>query len=115
MTRDAQTALMDALAAYLGPLSLTTAKVRDWASATFVGTQHHIELSLADDDTAACKIAALPDIDLPMRGRFVADLRLVTVHAHDGRFDVVLEALVVEDGQAGAPMTDLTSMNSRRP
>jgi hypothetical protein len=75
MSRDAHRALIAALTDYLGPLDDLAAKTRDWASATFVGMQHELSFCCTAD---AHLIDALPDVDLPMDGHFVADLRVVS-------------------------------------
>lgn len=94
MTRPAHRALIDALADYLGPLDDVVAKTRDWASATFVGMRHELCFTCA---ASATLIDALPDIDLPMDGHFVADLVLVS-SVWDGLLHhVVIEVLTVRE------------------
>lgn len=97
MTRLASRALVQAVTDYLGVLDMQESKSRDWASATFVGTHHDLAFSLADQGAAACKLVALPDVELPMAGHFVADLRLVSVEAREGRLRAVIEVLTIED------------------
>lgn len=68
-----------------------------WASATFAGARHELTVLLEEGATATGWLDALPDLDLPMRGHLVADLKIVrTAPAADGR-EVVLEVLTVED------------------
>ena len=94
MSRDAHRALLDALADYLGPVDNVVAKTRDWASATFVGMRHELSFTCA---ASATLIDALPDIDLPMDGHFVADLVLVS-SVWDGLLHhVVIEVLTVRE------------------
>ena len=94
MSRDAHRALLAALADYLGPLDNVVAKTRDWASATFVGMRHELSFTCA---ASATLIDALPDIDLPMDGHFVADLVLVS-SVWDGLLHhVVIEVLTVRE------------------
>ncbi len=94
MTRPAHRVLMDALADYLGPLDDVVAKTRDWASATFVGMSHEIAFVCTAD---AMLIDALPDIDLPMAGQFVADLVVVSCAAQGPYQYVEIEVLTVQD------------------
>jgi hypothetical protein len=94
MSRDANRALLAALADYLGPLGDVVAKTRDWASATFIGMQHALSFTCAASDTL---IEALPDIDLPMAGHFVADLRVVSVASDGSRHRVEIEVLTVRE------------------
>ena len=94
MSRDAHRALLDALADYLGPVDNVVAKTRDWASATFVGMRHELSFNCA---ASATLIDALPDIDLPMDGHFVADLVLVS-SVWDGLLHhIVIEVLTVRE------------------
>ena len=94
MSRPAHRALIDALTDYLGALDDITAKTRDWASATFVGVRHEIAFVCAADATL---IDALPDVDLPMAGHFVADLVLVSSDAQGPYHYVVIEVLTVRE------------------
>jgi hypothetical protein len=92
MSRDPHRALMAALADYLGPLDDVVTKTRDWASATFVGMQHEIAFVCTVD---AVLIDALPDVDLPMAGQFVADLEVVSCDARGPYHYVEIEVLTV--------------------
>jgi hypothetical protein len=94
MSRDAHRALLAALTDYLGPLDDVVAKTRDWASATFVGMRHEMCFSCA---ASAVLIDALPDVDLPMDGHFVADLELVSVEAQGPYHYVIIEVLTVHE------------------
>jgi hypothetical protein len=91
MSRDAHRALLAALTDYLGPLDDVVAKTRDWASATFVGMRHEMCFSCA---ASAVLIDALPDVDLPMDGHFVADLVVRSV-AYDDCKHVEIEVLTI--------------------
>ena len=90
MSRPAHRALIDALTDYLGALDDVVAKTRDWASATFIGMQHDIAFVCSAEATL---IDALPDVDLPMAGHFVADLVLVSSEAQGSYHYVVIEVL----------------------
>lgn len=94
MSRPAHRALLEALADYLGPLDDVVAKTRDWASATFVGMRHELCFTCA---ASATLIDALPDIDLPMDGHFVADLVLVSSALQGPYHHVVIEVLTVRE------------------
>jgi hypothetical protein len=94
MSRDAHRALLAALTDYLGPLDDVVAKTRDWASATFVGMRHELSFTCA---ATAVLIDALPDVDLPMDGHFVADLELVSVEAQGPYHYVIIEVLTVRE------------------
>lgn len=64
-----------------------------WASATFTGTRHQLDLVVDHDAAGEQWLAALPGLDLKLRGFFVADLRV------ERRADTVqLEALTIAVG-----------------
>ncbi|WP_242140561.1 MULTISPECIES: hypothetical protein [unclassified Sphingomonas] len=69
--------------------------VRRWASATFVGAQHRLALSISGAGTAAWA-AALDEVDLPLRGHLVADLVVTTITQADDSADLGIEVLTVE-------------------
>jgi len=95
MSRPAGHALMKALTDYLGPIEVAASTTRDWASATFVGAHHDLAFTVSPD--MACRVDALPEIDLPMADHFVADLRMVAVAPRDDRLHVVIEVLTIEE------------------
>ena len=92
MTRDPHAELIIALSDYLGPLDIISAKTRDWASATFVGMHHELEFTCA---ASSVLIDALPDVDLPMRAHFVADLKTLSVSPADAGYRIAVEALTI--------------------
>ncbi len=94
MSRNAQRALIAALTDYLGPLDDVVAKTRDWASATFVGMRHEMSFTCS---ASAVLIEALPDVDLPMDGHFVADLVVVSSEQQGLHHYVVIEVLTVRE------------------
>ena len=71
---------------------------RDWSSATFGGERHVIRLTLADDDRAAAWLAALPEAELRVFGRLVADLAVTEVSRRDGGVSAAIEALTIFEG-----------------
>ena len=89
MSRAPHRALMAALGDYLGPLEDVTARTFDWASATFIGMRHELSFSCR---ASAVLIEALPDIDLPMDGHFVADLLVQSVA--EGRVSIEVLTIV---------------------
>ena len=93
MSRDAHRALMAALTDYLGPLNDVTARTFDWASATFIGMRHELSFSCG---ASAVLIDALPDVDLPMDGHFVADLVVNSV-AYAQSSHVQIEVLTIRE------------------
>jgi hypothetical protein len=94
VSRDAHRALLAALADYLGPLEDVSSKTFDWASATFVGMRHEIAFTCA---ASATLIEALPDIDLPMDGHFVADLVVVSSVCDGLLHRVEMEILTIRE------------------
>ena len=92
MSRDAHRELLAALADYLGPIDHIVAKTRDWASATFVGMRHELSFACA---ASPVLIDALPDVDLPMRGHFVADLLVQSMTTEGAVSRVAIEVLTI--------------------
>lgn len=74
-----------------------------WASATFSGHRHRLELSFSGGDVAQIDrlAVALQNADLVMPGHIVADMSMVEHQAHDGDtaplHRLVFEALTVAD------------------
>jgi hypothetical protein len=69
-------------------LAVTGWQSRPWSSALFTG--HRLSVTCTVDGADAW-LAALPEADLPMRGFYVADLRVLT------EAGVVVEALVLDE------------------
>jgi hypothetical protein len=92
VSADPHRALLVALADYLGPLDDVTATTRDWWSATFAGMQHELTFTCGASEAL---IDALPDIDLPLAGHFVADLVLVASQREGLLHHVEIEVLTV--------------------
>lgn len=68
-----------------------------WASVTFTGARHRLTLDLEATSGGEAWLAALPELELPLRGHLVADLQVVALAARDGRLRAELEALTVEE------------------
>ena len=62
---------------------------RPWSSATFTGARLTITLDLAGADPAAW-LAALPEADLPVPGRLVADLVVLAATPATATLEVLL-------------------------
>lgn len=105
MPRDPHARLIAALLGLAGlHTRLASASSRPWASATFVGAQHRIVLTMADADDgarAAAFAAQLPEAELRIPGHIVADITIderITARENGElvtRF--TLTALTVED------------------
>lgn len=67
-----------------------------WASATFVGARHVLMLEGADDAALSCWIAAIAELDLPVRHHLVADIAVTGIDRASGRATLRIEALTVE-------------------
>jgi hypothetical protein len=77
-------------------LAVTTAESTRWASATFTGARHVLEVAIGGD-AAAAWLAELPEAELPMRGHLVADLAVVRQARSGARIVATIEALTVEE------------------
>ena len=94
MSRDPHKALMAALTTYLGPLDNVVARTRDWSSATFTGMLHDLSFT---STAPPVLIEALPDVDLPMPGHFVADLRVITCQTGNIPTQAQIEVLTIRE------------------
>ncbi len=85
--------ILRALAADAWPhgvtLALCDAVERPWSSATFTGAWLDLVLAIDGADPAAW-LAALPEAELPVPGRLVADLAVVTATATTATLEVLL-------------------------
>ncbi|MDB5677238.1 hypothetical protein [Sphingomonas bacterium] len=63
---------------------------RPWASALFVGTRLTIAVESADDERLDEWLIALPDMDLPLSGHFVASAELVERRANAATIELLL-------------------------
>lgn len=79
------------------PVTVAAADWSRWASATFTGARHSIELSAAPSPALIAWIAALPEAELVLRGHLVADLSVVAVRHADAGITIELEILTVEE------------------
>ncbi|WP_164115424.1 hypothetical protein [Sphingorhabdus sp. Alg239-R122] len=71
-----------------------------WASATFAGMRHSIEMYFAGTDavTAGKALAIrLNEREFDLKGHIVADINAVQEAEQDGTFTLEIEALTVED------------------
>ena len=88
-------ALLRALAATGPAFTLIEAESRDWSSATFTGERHRLRVELADDAATAAWLAALPEAELAVRGRLIADVAVREARRGGGRVDAIIEALTI--------------------
>ena len=91
-------ALLRALAATGPAFTLTEAESRDWSSATFTGERHRLRIELADDAATSRWLAGLPEAELTVRGRLVADVAVTETRRDAGRVHAVVEALTIAEG-----------------
>jgi hypothetical protein len=74
---------------------------RPWASITFSGERHRLQLCVTGPGAASVVETLLDGIghrDILLRGHILADIEVVSVeHGLDGRVHVIFEALTVED------------------
>lgn len=86
-----------------GKAEIRTHSEKSWASVTFAGTRHRLELMFEGQEAveaAELFIAALPDHEFSIRGRLVADAAVVSVDhqiAPEPRMDVQVELLLLDD------------------
>lgn len=79
------------------PVRVTTSSLTPWASATFAGARHHLQLEADENEALDRWLADLPEADLPTRGCLVADMVVQSVHRASGIATIEIEALTVEE------------------
>ncbi len=88
-------ALVRALAASGPAFTLVEVESRDWSSATFTGERHRVHVGMTDDAATTAWLAALPELELTVRGRLVADLAVTEATRDSGRTLATVEALTI--------------------
>lgn len=88
-------ALVRALASVGPAFTLVEVESRDWSSATFTGERHRVHVEMADDADTTAWLAALPEVELTVRGRLVADLAVTEATRDGGRTLTTIEALTI--------------------
>lgn len=92
-----QRALVRAARATGCTLSIPTAHMTRWASATFTGAQHHLTLQAADDAAFAAWLGEVSDAEMDLRGHLLADIAVMSVARAGGWATASVEALTVEE------------------
>lgn len=78
-------------------LAVVRSDATRWASATFNGARHALELAGTASEATERWLADLPDAELAVKGHLVADLKIVAMTQAGHALSVTLEALTVED------------------
>jgi len=90
----------------LPPITVESMESTDWASATFVGQHHRLELRIdSDGSDPALAVARLSVLlvaaEIELTGHFVAEIAVVGAEiadrSHGHSLSVVVEALTIED------------------
>ena len=94
----ARDALLRAMEPIAAPFAMIAATSEDWASGLFYGARHRLAIRIEGDDQGARAMrlqAELPEIDLPMRRGFVADIQVSRL---DGTASILaIEALTIDE------------------
>lgn len=82
--------------------SITRHEDKSWASITFAGSRHRVELVFEGEEAVEageCFIAFLPEHEFTIRGQLVADAAVVEADsvAHPPRLAVTCEILLLEE------------------
>lgn len=80
------------------PMRILDASATRWASATFAGARHVLDLEVGTDRVSRAWLGALQETELPMRGQLLADCTVVATRANDASISARIEALTVETG-----------------
>lgn len=75
------------------PLTARVTSSRDWASSLFVGTRLTFDVAAAESEAFDTWLARLSEIELPLRGHFVADAEVTARSAGSA----TVEILVIEE------------------
>jgi hypothetical protein len=98
---DSQRALLAALKERLGGTAETGSTSRaPWASATFTGTRHRIELMLTGAGARAradALGAELPELEFHLPGHLVAEIAMTDRRDDAGGVTMAIEALTIEE------------------
>jgi hypothetical protein len=78
-------------------LSVTAASATPWASVTFTGARHRLNLVAARSSSLDNWLAGLAETEFRLRGHLVADLAIAAAIDAAESVEVTLEALTVED------------------
>ncbi len=91
---DSQRALLRALKARLGNVEIAAIQRTGWASATFTGTRHRLELRFGTDAARAAEAGrALPEMEFSLPGHLVAEMAIERVEGAT----IAVEALTIEE------------------
>lgn len=100
----AQAAILRAVAAIVTPFGarvvIEELRSRDWASLTLTGARHELDVRLDGASAAAALdalIAALPQAQVAMNGRILAELVVEPGTADDEGVALTICALVIDD------------------
>ena len=104
-TRGTAARLREALLALArGQATILSHGEKSWASITFAGTRHRLELAFAGDDAIAAGeifIVFLPEHEFMLPGQLVADAAVTAVDhrlAPEPRLTVSVELLLLDEG-----------------
>ncbi|MEI9849675.1 MAG: hypothetical protein WDN24_01135 [Sphingomonas sp.] len=90
-------ALLAGAAASGCPVRVDAASCERWASATFTGARHMLNLSGDAGPAIEDWLAGLPEAEFALRGHLVADLGVEAVRREGGTVTALVEALTVEE------------------
>ncbi|MGL4314286.1 MAG: hypothetical protein ACRCSO_09885 [Sphingomonas sp.] len=77
---------------------VTRAIAHRWASATFSGMRHEIQVMMTADAAAEAWLAQLPEAEFAVPGHLVADLIVDAIARDAGAMIATLSILTVEEG-----------------
>ncbi len=90
-------ALIASAAAHDVPLTIVAATFQPWASATFVGARHALNLVADASDALDAWLGALAELELPIAGHLVADIELGSATREGALVRVAVAVLTVEE------------------
>lgn len=78
------------------PITILRSSQRRWASATFAGARHNLEISATGSPMLDGWLAALPETDFTLPGQLVADLIVSEIRREGESIVALVEVLTVE-------------------
>ena len=96
-TRDPASAIVAQLAPLIGPASDIVAGESPWASATFVGRQLRIAMTVDRPAMIDHLAEVIGSIEFDLRGCFVADIVVIEAIPLDDQLRLTIESLVIDE------------------
>ena len=88
--------LVRSLKATLPDAEFTLLSERDWCSMTFAGQQIVVECTTLEDQRIDAWVTTLPERKFSIPNLLVADIAVTSLKNDNGRYAILIEALVID-------------------